>query len=514
MASKELFQLLRVLDERDTGLGRDDVAWAFEPARKAESEEWVKTYLTPATLLTKEEHAFHDRFGEFTPQIHSVASGRPLSDEEFEHAINSLESSTAAIDAQCQLMEAQKRALLDFKARNSGDQHSQDEPSKQQQKITRDKAQLDLQLSELSSSLKERLRSSMTQTEAALTNFPSKVERLLERDDRMLDGLQKVIPKLSGDGNDNDALKEVDQLCHAFTVLEAKAIRAKIDALYQDHLSDQSQTTNGHSPSDEKEKQSVRDELEELSSEIDGLLALVAENYYRNPITKRLGNAQSESRGEAARWSEYLSSTLQYLSSRLESLNQHFQHVNTHRAALDAISQTLQQTLTASSAKAEEAQPAAVKVAQAQKGLRTLRLVQANLPEAPDATAQLLRHLDIKHADLTDTVKLSQTLQSAKLERHDNLISFASSTEASLTKLLGESLNKADVDARDLLAAVFAHSQYGERRLTDEEAQRELDILEGRTQTVGEQMRSLDVDGLASDVRKMRRSFLAQGRHF
>ena len=99
MASKELFHLLRVLDERDTGLGRDDVAWAFEPATRAESEEWVKTYLTPATLLTKEEFAFHDRFGDFTPQISSAASGRPLSDEDFEHAISSLESSTAAIDA-------------------------------------------------------------------------------------------------------------------------------------------------------------------------------------------------------------------------------------------------------------------------------------------------------------------------------------------------------------------------------------------------------------------------------
>lgn len=511
MASKELFHLLRVLDERDTGLGRDDVAWAFEPAKKAESEEWVKTYLTPATLLSKEEHAFHDRFGEFTPQIHSAASGRPLSDEEFEHAINSLESSTAAIDAQCQLMEAQKRALLDFKARNSsGGQQDQAEPSKQQQKTTRDKAQLDLELSELSSFLKERLRSSMTQTEAALTNFPSKVERLLEKDDRMLDGLQKVIPKLSGDNNDGDALQEVDQLCHAFTLLEAKAIRAKIDALYQDHHSDETHATNGHGSPDEQEQKSVRAELEELSGEIDGLLTLVAENYYRGPITKRLGNAQSESRSEAARWSEYLSSTLQYLSSRLESLDQHFEHLRTHRAALDAISQTLQSALASPVTKAEESQPAAAKVAQAQKGLKPLRLVQANLPEAPDATAQLLRHLDIKHSDLADVSKLSQTLRSAKLERHDHLVAFASSTEASLTKQLGESLNKADVDARDLLSAVFAHSQYGERRLTDEEAQRELDVLEGRTQTIGEQMRRLDVDGLASDVRKLQRSFLAQ----
>jgi hypothetical protein len=73
-------------------------------------------------------------------------------------------------------------------------------------------------------------------------------------------------------------------------------------------------------------------------------------------------------------------------------------------------------------------------------------------------------------------------------------------------------LNRADVDARDLLSAVYAHSQYGERRLVDKDVQRELDVLEGRTQTVGEKMRCLDVDGLASDVRRLQRSLLTQGR--
>lgn len=514
MASKELFHLLRVLDERDTGLGRDDVAWAFEPAKKAETEEWIKTYLSPATLLTTEEHAFHDRFGEFTPQINSAASGRPLSDEEFEHAISSLQTSTAALDVQCQLMEAQKRALLDFKARNTnGDEYDRPEPGKQPKKLARDKAQVDLEVGQLSGSLHERLRSSLTQAEAVSESLPSKVERLLEKDDRTLDSLQKVVPKLQGNDGENGTLDQISQLCHAFEVLEGQAIRARIDAIYQDNLAKGStNTTNGHSLSDTQEQQAVRAELAELSSEIDGLLTLVAENYYRAPITKRLGNARTESNVEAARWSEYLGSTLHYLTSRLESLDDHFQHVRAHRAALAAVSQTLDKTLASPAAKSEVTQPAAAKASQAQRGLKPLRLVQANLPEAPDASAQLLRLLDIRQPDPVNVAKFSQDLQAARIDRQDKLSSFASTTDESLTKLLGESLHKADVDARDLLSAVFAHSQYGERRLADEEVQKELDVLEGRTQTVGEQMRRLDVDGLASDVRRLQRSVLNQGR--
>lgn len=517
MASKELFHLLRVLDERDTGLGKEDVAWAFEPAKRAESEDWVKTFLSPATLLTKEEFAFQDRFGEFTPQINSAASGRPLSDEEFEHAISSLESSTAAINAQCQIMEAQKRALLDFKARNrttDDDRDFRTESRKPQNKVARDKAQVDLELGQLSSALHERLRSSVTQAESASTSLPSKIERLLEKDDRLLDGLQKIVPKLQDENGDSEGLDQIEKLCHAFTILEGRAIRAQIDATYQRNLPDDShKTTNGHNPTDEQEKQAARAELAELSSEIEGLLTLVAENHYRLPITKRLGSARTESHSEAARWSEYLGSTLHYLASRLESLTEHFEHLHAHRAALDAVSQTLEKTLAVQSKKAEESQQNPTsKSAQAQRGLKPLRLVQANLPEAPDASAQLFRHLDIRLPDNQGAAKLSQSLHSIKLERQDKLAAFASSTDEIFTKLLGESLNRADVDARDLLSAVFANSQYGERKLVDEDVQRELDVLEGRTQAVGEKMRGLDVEGLAGDVRKLQRSVLSQAR--
>jgi hypothetical protein len=512
MASKELFHLLRVLDERDTGLGRDDVAWAFEPATRAESEEWVKIYLSPTTLLTKEEFAFHDRFGDFTPQVGTAASGRPLSDEDFEHAISSLESSTAAIDAHCQVMLAQKQALLDFKARNTATtEHGRSEPGKPQQKLARDKAQVELELTQLSDSLHERLRISMDQAESASAELPLKFERLLEKDDRMLDSLQKIVPKLQDNTSDSETLDQINKLCHAFTILETRAIRAKINASYRNGLRDASGAkTNGHSRNDLQEQDAVRAELAELSSEIDGLVALVTENHYRLPITKRIGNARTESHGEAARWSQYLGSTLNYLTARLESLNEQFQHVHAHRAALATISQTLDKTLAAPSTKPEDAQPVATKAAQAQRGLKPLRLVQANLPEAPDASAQLLRHLDLRQPDAADpdAAKLSHLLQNAKVDRQDKLAAFASSTEESLTKLLGESLNKADVDAKDLLGAVFAHSQHGERRLVDQDVQRELDVLEGRTQTVGEQMRRLDIEGMAREVRKLQRSVL------
>ena len=56
MTSPELMQLLNVLEERVIPLTHDDIAWAFEsPQTQKQITQWVHQYLSPATLLTKEE---------------------------------------------------------------------------------------------------------------------------------------------------------------------------------------------------------------------------------------------------------------------------------------------------------------------------------------------------------------------------------------------------------------------------------------------------------------------------
>lgn len=56
MAAPELDRLLRVLEERDIDLDRDDIAWAFQSPRTLETvTSWIHNCLSPATLLTREE---------------------------------------------------------------------------------------------------------------------------------------------------------------------------------------------------------------------------------------------------------------------------------------------------------------------------------------------------------------------------------------------------------------------------------------------------------------------------
>lgn len=67
MSSAELDHLLKVLDDRNAELSRDDVTWAFESAKtKDDVRSWVREYLSPATLLTQEELNLYGSFQHFS----------------------------------------------------------------------------------------------------------------------------------------------------------------------------------------------------------------------------------------------------------------------------------------------------------------------------------------------------------------------------------------------------------------------------------------------------------------
>jgi hypothetical protein len=56
MKHEQLDYLLRILEDRDINLGRDDIQWAFESSKtKGDASAWVEEYLKPATLLSREE---------------------------------------------------------------------------------------------------------------------------------------------------------------------------------------------------------------------------------------------------------------------------------------------------------------------------------------------------------------------------------------------------------------------------------------------------------------------------
>lgn len=518
MTTTESRHLLRVLQDRNIALSEADVVSAFqEKTTRDKATSWAREYLGSATLLTKEEVRFYERQGG-SAVSDSVPHGRPLDDDELEAAIDSLEASTAAIDRQCQIMEQQKVALQKLKSQNTHSDSSFLAQEKRLQKYTREKAQLDFEIDELSATTKDRLRTCMKQTDATTGSLDASLNRLLEKDDRLIDGLQKLLPKLADTALDRDETQEVEQLCATLTDLSVSSIRSRLDSTYRQTLLEY--TRRQKSPSmtltdqQAKQRETLRAELEELGGEIEGLVTIVIDNQYRKSLKSGLTSARSEGHAQKAKWAEYTVTALVYLKDRLDAISGHVQHLHAHRAALRSISRTLEEAI----AVTEQARPGAVNNitpstptnrdrTNAAKGLKPLRLVQANISETQDPVISFLHEHNIRvgggePAATADLSKLTPLLDAAISNQTATLDALQKTTEETMTTSILQSLAKSDADLHALLSAVYASSPYGEVKLIDAQTQVALEELEHQTQCIGDEMRELDIEGIARAVKR------------
>ncbi|KAL9527509.1 hypothetical protein SMMN14_08796 [Sphaerulina musiva] len=519
MTTTESRHLLRVLQDRNIALSEADVVTAFQEKTTCDkANSWAREYLGSATLLTKEEVRFYERQGG-SAVSDSVPHGRPLDDDELEAAIDSLEASTAAIDRQCQIMEQQKVALQKLKSQNTHSDSSFLAQEKRLQKYTREKAQLDLEIDELSATTKDRLRTCMKQTDATTGSLDASLNRLLEKDDRLIDGLQKLLPKLADTALDKDETQEVEQLCATLTDLSVSSIRSRLDSTYRQTLLEY--TRRQKSPSmtltdqQTKQRETLRAELEELGGEIEGLVTIVIDNQYRKSLKSGLTSARSEGHAQKAKWAEYTVTALVYLKDRLDAISGHVQHLHAHRAALRSISRTLEEAI----AVTEQARPGAVNNntpstptnrdrQNAAKGLKPLRLVQANISETQDPVISFLHEHNIRvgggggEPAAADLSKLTPLLDAANSNQTATLDALQKTTEETMTTSILQSLAKSDADLHALLSAVYASSPYGEIKLIDTQTQAALEELEHQTQCIGDEMRELDIEGIARAVKR------------
>lgn len=518
MTTTESQHLLRVLQDRNIALSEADVVSAYQDkTTRDKATSWAREYLGSATLLTKEEVRFYEKQGA-SAVSDSVPYGRPLDDDELEAAIDSLEASTAAIDRQCQIMEQQKVALQKLKSQNTHSDSSFLAQEKRLQKYTREKAQLDFEIDELSATTKDRLRTCMKQTDATTGSLDASLNRLLEKDDRLIDGLQKLLPKLADTALDRDETQEVEQLCATLTDLSVSSIRSRLDSTYRQTLLEytrrQKSTSMTLTDQQAKQRETLRAELEELGGEIEGLVTIVIDNQYRKSLKSGLTSARSEGHAQKAKWAEYTVTALVYLKDRLDAISGHVQHLHAHRAALRSISRTLEEAI----AVTEQARPGAVNNntpstptnrdrQNAAKGLKPLRLVQANISETQDPVISFLHEHNIRvgggePAATADPSKLTPILDTAISNQTATLNALQKSTEETMTTSILQSLAKSDADLHALLSAVYASSPYGEIKLIDAQTQVALEELEHQTQCIGDEMRELDIEGIARAVKK------------
>jgi len=233
-----------------------------------------------------------------------------MQEPDFESAINSLETSTAAIEKQTAKLEAQRDALRKLQQLNREPTSSISNNDEKQATQARTKAQLDLEASELTEGIQQRVSVTKRHAGSSLNLLKTSSKRQLDKDDRLLDGLQKVMFKLAPLESSEKRLPDFKSLSRALVKLESKIIKDRTNTTYLEVLDGLADETDGFENQNNaqaaQEAYALAEELESLITEVDSVLDMTISRRYRAPIVNALKLSDAQAQLEQQSWLEYV----------------------------------------------------------------------------------------------------------------------------------------------------------------------------------------------------------------
>lgn len=233
-----------------------------------------------------------------------------MQEPDFESAIDSLEASTAAIEKQTTILEAQRDALKRLQHLNRQPSSTVSDSDEKRSSQARAKAQLDLETKELTDSIQQRVNVTKRHADSSLNLLRTSSQRQLEKDDRLLDGLQKVMFKLAPLESSEKQLPDFNALSRALVKLESKIIKDRTNATYLGALESLADETDDFEHQDSahaaQEAYALVEELESLITEVDSVLDMTISRRYRAPIINALKISDAQAQLEQQNWFEYV----------------------------------------------------------------------------------------------------------------------------------------------------------------------------------------------------------------
>lgn len=432
-------------------------------------------------------------------QPHSQAFARPLEDVDFDASIKALESSTVAIDEQCAILEAQLEAMKKLQAQNARPSRS-DPPvdSAKQARAAFDSSD------KLSDSLEAQLFSLRRQAGNDMGSIETASQRQLEKDDRLLDGLQKLMTRLGRPEAQETQYSEIEDLCGALRSLQNLVVKNQANRTYSVALK-QAQDKSGLDgpelqPNEDLEVAALTEELNSLIEEVDSVLGMAIDHQYRQPYIDSLKQQEAETRRERQQWLTYVHTALQQMTNRLRDLSHYAYDLNAYGSALQAASDALDKAIVPTQT-AKPPQSTTVHRA-THKAIRDLVLPASSGPTHP--ALELLRHhgIRVNSSSGNENEARATALDAALEERKTRLLGLSRSTEQSIFSQVSDVLDHADAQSQGLIQAAHAYSPYATVNLTDRDIKDRLNRLDKELEGLGDQLRGIDLGQLTERERE------------
>ncbi|KAI9662977.1 MAG: hypothetical protein M1821_008024 [Bathelium mastoideum] len=504
MGHEQLEHLLQVLAERRIHLEREDVQWAFESSKTEQhASAWVEEYLHAPTLLSHEELELYESIPkhikkEFRNTVGQEAA-RPFTDGEVQRALESIESSTASIEAHIEQLQIQKEALLQLTAQNESVNTSvivrKEALFKKQEK---EKYQLNTLVEELSDDLRFQTAAAEKEAQVAIDSVTPFINDTFQADDRLLTGLSNLLPKLGPSLNNQDLCEHVDQWCRAIVSFRTAEVNSQIEALYrQAHGGQHGQTLDDPQQELQKEQQTLEAELNSLKAEIIHVLSMVINHEFRQPIIETIRGRSEANMKSRKDWLSYIHASLYYMKTRLNAIETYAQDARAYNQTLkefqdfliEELSQCAPEKISGHDRKRKSRDLRAL--VNPQTGLREF-LLGKGAPQKEDPAERLLRHFDVQPSG-SRTEDTCVALDKAISERQQRLQEHYESTDRSMAKSLAEVFGSADTDLQDLLGSLYGYTAFNNVRLSDVSSEERINGLENAINDAVKQLGNLDI---------------------
>ncbi|KAF2196410.1 hypothetical protein GQ43DRAFT_484974 [Delitschia confertaspora ATCC 74209] len=475
--------LLNVLDERELSVDLDAILATFESEdTKAQAAAWVNEYLNEETLLTKEELELYESLkkkGVLSQYENNDELVRPILDRELASAIDSLQNSAVVIEEQCEVLEAQRDALMALKTLDKPNLSVEHERNERRRREAQEKGRLDVAIEEISSSITEQLDEAKREVETEIAELRDYVTQRLSSDDKMLAALPNIVAKLVAEPDVSEDEGSIEQWCQAIVAYRTAEIKTKVEITYLKSLANRPSGDLESFSEDElkAQKENLKAELDTLHSEITAVNEMVVEHELRKPI-KDLKDRRDRQRAQAkSAWFDYALVTLDYMSKRLRIVDDHAKGVNDFQLALEHISQ-------AAAKKLEDSVSGVESTPRARAGSKRPSLLSPLVAlkppkriELPPAVEDALRHAGIS-IDQNSMEELQETLTKAQHEREKKLSEHYASDSSSAQGTLADVIGKADVDLAGVIASLYKYTPFQTVHMMDPDIEKRMEKRE------------------------------------
>ncbi|KAF2995102.1 hypothetical protein E8E13_003924 [Curvularia kusanoi] len=475
--------LLNVLEERGLDVDLDKILLGFEDEdTKGEAAAWVHEYLNEETLLTKEELELYQTLKR-KGLLHQYESAgeptRPILDSEITTAIESLQASTTAIEEQCRVLEAQRDALMKLKSLDKPNLDAEHVRNERRRKEGQEKARLDVAVDDASTIISEQLTDAQREMDMEKSMLKTYVAERLASDDQILSRLPNIVSTIVAETEVSEDEKSVEQWCKAIISFRTAEIKARVDTVYLNNLSQQtsSDMPDGSQTELQERKQALQSELEELHSEVASIAEMVVEHELRKPMVEMKERKEKERRLAQTAWLNYVLSTLDYMSKRLEIVRASSTDTDEFQQAMAHVSQAAAKRMP----DVHASRPTPVKQRTPSMPLSAFTPMTKLKPtvslDLPPALQDALRHAGISfHQDNLEG--LQDTLVQAQIEQEKKTREHFQATATTTHDQIAEHSGKADRDLRTIMDALYAHTPFQQVSLTNPKLEAQLNVMD------------------------------------